>query len=108
MPECLGCPHKYQYSNYPQNYVHQVEKPTADRENDMLHLHGYDGHHQESGQRLVEAFDGVEQTNQQTLHGVGALGTDILEGSSVEEHVRESRQGKLNYEQQGSLCGISV
>lgn len=55
MPECLGCPHKYQYSNYPQNYVHQVEKPTADRENDMLHLHGYDGHHQESGQRLVEA-----------------------------------------------------
>ena len=56
------------------------------------------GHHKESGQQLVQSLDGIQQTYEQTLHGVRTLGADELKDSSVDQHVGERRQDQRNNE----------
>ena len=95
----LSDPHVCQHSNQSDNNVHQVvRKPTTNvtRVIDIAHSEGY---HKDSGKQLVQSLDGIQQTYEQTLHGVRTLGADELKDSSVDQHVGERRQDQRNNEQ---------
>ena len=95
----LSNPDVRQHSNQSNNNVHQVViKPTTHVTGVMDVAHN-EGHHKDSGKQLVQSLDGIEQTYEQTLHGVRTLGADELKDSSVDQHVGERRQDQRNNEQ---------
>ena len=92
----LSDPYVRQHSNQSDNNIHQIIiKPTTH----LTIVAHSEGHHKDSGKQLVQSLDGIQQTYEQTLHGVRTLGADELKDSSVDQHVGERRQDKRNNEQ---------
>ena len=104
----ISDPHVRQHSNQSDNNVHQVViKPTTNLSETIgdlrvIRVTGVahsEGHHKDSGKQLVQSLDGIQQTYEQTLHGMRTLGADELKDSSVDQHVGERRQDQRNNEQ---------
>ena len=96
VPHSNTCEH--QQSNHSNNYVCEVVvKPTADVVNYIKGIiYKTKQYDREDGKQLIESSDGIEQTYEQSLHGVRTLGTNELKHSSIDQHVGERRESKLN------------
>ena len=69
----------HQQSNHSNNYVCEVVvKPTADVVNSIKGNNKCKWKVKKDGKQLIESSDGIEKTDEESLHGVRTLGTDEL------------------------------
>ena len=81
-------PHIQWHCHHSNHNVHEVEVETTAWRHRCANK--VEGCTKESSDHLIETIDSIVHTNEQSLHGVGALGTDELKYTGVDQQARQT------------------